>query len=348
MGAARSIWSSIMQSPGRGSQSKFWIAYLKFERDWGDVKHFVRICRMAINSISESSETVFSTIQRLAAEIGLSTNQFHELQSRIRSHQLQLDHRRRVADAGTQEVSTNTSQATVVVDNSAAKSNVSQKPIKADVSGKKRVASVKKETIPTKKSKIDNPSISASSSSSVPIPVPREPVPHDPLREKRTVFVSNLDYSVNEEQLRAIFESCGKLSSVRLVRDYAGRSKGYAYVEFEEEQSVPVALEKDRQPVAGTTDLASDTTESTSETDQPLHFARPMFVSRYDPTGTKTGSGFRFEVGREEPQKLFVRHLDKRVTKEALETLFGQVSAVGDFHVIRIGSLSFCMFPELL
>lgn len=56
---------------------------------------------MAVNSISESFDTVFPLILRLSAEVGVTGEQYHELESRIRSHQRQLEQRRRSsADQG--------------------------------------------------------------------------------------------------------------------------------------------------------------------------------------------------------------------------------------------------------
>lgn len=56
---------------------------------------------------------------------------------------------------------------------------------------------------------------------------------HDSSKDNRTVFVSNLDFSTEETTIRDIFQTCGKIADLRLVKDYKGRSKGYCYVEFE-------------------------------------------------------------------------------------------------------------------
>ncbi|PFH31523.1 hypothetical protein BESB_024890 [Besnoitia besnoiti] len=52
--------------------------------------------------------------------------------------------------------------------------------------------------------------------------------------ESRTVWVSNLDESVSEQDLLFLFKSqCRGLTAVRLVQDFRRRSKGFAYVDFE-------------------------------------------------------------------------------------------------------------------
>ncbi|THD24534.1 Squamous cell carcinoma antigen recognized by T-cells 3 [Fasciola hepatica] len=347
VGAARSVWSLLMQSPGRGSQSKFWLAYLEFERDWGDVKHFLKICRMALNSINEPTDTVYSSILRLSAEIGLPSEQYYELESRIRSRQRQLEQRRRAtsdlaepANSQTQTEGKPTQAPAPTTDG--VKSKNRQKPPAAELPGKKRGLAPSSDSVPAKKTRTESSkpfqtatatvSTTSTATDATP-PVHGERVPHDPARENRTVFVSNLDFSIDESQLRARFEPCGVLTSVRLVRDYAGRSKGFAYVEFDDEKAVPVALALDRQPVFGTESRATTDDVQGPDAEQAPLFFRPMFVSRCDPTRAKTDGAFRYQAGRAEPQKLFVRNLDKHVTKDALQTLFGQHGTVVDVRL---------------
>lgn len=66
------------------------------------------------------------------------------------------------------------------------------------------------------------------------------PAPHD---AKRCVFVGNLDFEAQEEPLWRYFSSCGKIEYVRIVRDAATNfGKGFAYVQFEDINSVEKAL----------------------------------------------------------------------------------------------------------
>ena len=58
-----------------------------------------------------------------------------------------------------------------------------------------------------------------------------------------SIFVGNVDYSTTAEQLNAHFGSCGEVVRVTILSDpYTQQPKGYAYVEFENEQSVVNAL----------------------------------------------------------------------------------------------------------
>lgn len=47
-----------------------------------------------------------------------------------------------------------------------------------------------------------------------------------------TIFVSNLDYTATEDEVRNILQSIGPIISIRMIKDYRGRSKGYCYVQL--------------------------------------------------------------------------------------------------------------------
>jgi RNA-binding protein 39 len=46
------------------------------------------------------------------------------------------------------------------------------------------------------------------------------------------LYVGNIHFNVNEEDLRAVFESFGELEFVQLQRDENGRSRGYGFVQY--------------------------------------------------------------------------------------------------------------------
>ncbi|XP_046907031.1 RNA-binding protein 34 isoform X2 [Hypomesus transpacificus] len=60
---------------------------------------------------------------------------------------------------------------------------------------------------------------------------------------KRSIFVGNLPFEINELPLRQHFDECGTVEGVRLVRDVnSGMGKGFGYVLFESADSVQLAL----------------------------------------------------------------------------------------------------------
>jgi len=48
---------------------------------------------------------------------------------------------------------------------------------------------------------------------------------------ERRLFVKNMPYDVNETELAAVFQDCGKINEIRVPTCY-GRCKGFAYIEF--------------------------------------------------------------------------------------------------------------------
>jgi len=60
-----------------------------------------------------------------------------------------------------------------------------------------------------------------------------------------TLFIGNLHFATNEEELRAYFKSCGVIDNIRVIRDSETHvGKGIAYITFKEKESLKKALEK--------------------------------------------------------------------------------------------------------
>jgi len=66
------------------------------------------------------------------------------------------------------------------------------------------------------------------------------------------IYVGNLSYGLTEEQLSEFFAGCGTISSAIIIKDReTGRSKGFGFVEFEEEDALQSALELNGQDLDG-------------------------------------------------------------------------------------------------
>lgn len=69
---------------------------------------------------------------------------------------------------------------------------------------------------------------------------------------KRSIFIGNLPFDLNELPLRQHFKECGKVEAVRLVRDRtSGMGKGFGYILFEEADSVQLALKLEGSKIQG-------------------------------------------------------------------------------------------------
>ncbi|RLO00107.1 hypothetical protein DYB28_010882, partial [Aphanomyces astaci] len=73
-----------------------------------------------------------------------------------------------------------------------------------------------------------------------------------------SIFVGNLSWNIDEDTLRATFEHCGPIESVRLATDReTGDFRGFGHVDFGTSNSVPAAAEV-ASPVAVAADAAVD------------------------------------------------------------------------------------------
>lgn len=70
-------------------------------------------------------------------------------------------------------------------------------------------------------------------------------VPTCPEEEgEHTVYVSNLDWSVDERRLHDLFSIVPGLLDVRLVKNFLKKSKGYAYIDYASPEQVKMAVDK--------------------------------------------------------------------------------------------------------
>ncbi|CAE7671622.1 unnamed protein product, partial [Symbiodinium pilosum] len=58
-----------------------------------------------------------------------------------------------------------------------------------------------------------------------------------------TVHVKGLAWTLDEETIKTDFEECGELVSCRVPKNEEGNLKGFAFIEFKDEEAVKKALE---------------------------------------------------------------------------------------------------------
>jgi len=57
------------------------------------------------------------------------------------------------------------------------------------------------------------------------------------------IYVGNLSYEVNEEDLKQAFEAFGEVESVKIIKDkYTNRSKGFGFVEMPDNAAAQSAI----------------------------------------------------------------------------------------------------------
>jgi RNA recognition motif-containing protein len=87
----------------------------------------------------------------------------------------------------------------------------------------------------------------------------------------KNIYVGNLSWSTTEEVLRETFEQYGEVLSARIITDRdTGRSRGFGFVEMEDEDEANAAIE-------GLNGQAMD--------------GRPLTVNEARPRAPRTGGG---------------------------------------------------------
>ena len=86
------------------------------------------------------------------------------------------------------------------------------------------------------------------------------------------LYVGNLDYSVKDSQITAMFSEFGTVDSVKLITDkFTGRSKGFAFVEMSNDDEAREAINQLNQKAI------NDRNISVSEAQPPEKRERPPF-----------------------------------------------------------------------
>lgn len=117
------------------------------------------------------------------------------------------------------------------------------------------------------------------------------------------LYVGNLEWSVGEDDLKAVFDPCGTVASVKIPLDrLSGRSRGYGFVEMSTHDEALKAIESlHGTPVKG----------------------REITVALQDPSRKLVKKN----------AKLFVSNLSPLVQEEELRTFFEQIGDVMNINI---------------
>ncbi|XVE91288.1 hypothetical protein DITRI_Ditri20bG0141400 [Diplodiscus trichospermus] len=70
--------------------------------------------------------------------------------------------------------------------------------------------------------------------------------------DKCTAFVSNLNFKTKDEDLQQFFSEVGAVTAIRILYDkFTGKSRGLAYVDFEDDEHLAAAVAKNKQMLLG-------------------------------------------------------------------------------------------------
>ncbi|CAG2170287.1 unnamed protein product [Oppiella nova] len=352
---ARELWNELITSrPDIASQAQTWLSYSRLERLFGDDKHYRKVLMRGLTTSTDWPESVGQILLEYEREEGVSIESFDEAMNKY-ENVMKKANERRVKNAEREAEEKKREKASKKYEKyelkRASKRKAEQTPTGATEAKQKPAPDVDSDGFKV-------PQTSGSSSVSTPKKVrveaseqsttqskPREERDRnvnrrednredkrgeapahgvsykgDGTKDLQTVFVSNLDFKISEKELRDAFEKFGVVDDVRLVRNYKGLSKGYAYVEYSSIESVREALKHDRMPLEG----------------------RPAFISEM---GKRSKFGFSTSV---EKHKIFVKNLAPEVTTEDLKKVFEKYGTLKDVRLVtyRNGHSKGCAYVE--
>ncbi|KAK3927289.1 Squamous cell carcinoma antigen recognized by T-cells 3 [Frankliniella fusca] len=309
MEMARKIWNDILYS-GHKTSAASWLQYIHLEMAYGDSKHLRKLFPRALQAARDWPESIVEEwlqFERVEGTLDSYEEALYKCRTRIK--QVTAEREKAAAEEAESQQAANIKKGE--------KKKERNRSVKGDdKSDEKRPQSLKRaapvehdtksreQSNDQEKSSFKKPKIESIEDLGV-------VTEHDPSKDNRTVFVSNLDYSTTNEQIREVFSSVGTITELRLVRDFKGRSKGFCYIVFSSFNEMNEALKKDRVPIDG----------------------RPIFVSKCDPDKHTRQHSFKYSTALEK-NKLFVKGLPLSSTKEELEELFGKYGKVKDIRLV--------------
>lgn len=146
-------------------------------------------------------------------------------------------------------------------------------------------------------------------------PMREKPVQPPPPQQPNTkndhlkVFVSNLDYTLTEQEIRGAFPEL-TIRNVDLVSGPSGKSRGFCYLELASEDEVKQALTFDRRPIN----------------------ERPTYISSCMREKSQRQKKFNYDEGLEK-KKLFIKGCGNS-TQDELEALFSPFGALKEVRMV--------------
>jgi RNA recognition motif-containing protein len=341
MEKARDIWNKLLSSRSVfSSQVQNWIEFSNFERRFGDDKHYRKALLRGLISCSDWPESIGHLLITFEREEGESIESYEEVMEKYESVIKKITEKRKIAAEKEieerKQMKVQRKQEKYELKRASKRKNEeneSQTEVNkysttyTDSEGFK-VPKMSTSVSYAKKSKLetDTKSSDRSIKESTRVDTSAEYPTHgisykgDGSKDLQTVFVSNLDFKVNEQQIRDAFEKFGKIDDLRLVRNYKGLSKGYCYVEYSSIESVREALKHDRMPLEG----------------------RPVFISEM---GKRPKFNFSNSL---EKHKIFVKNLSPDIKEEELKKIFEKYGSVKEVRIVtyRNGYSKGCAYIE--
>merc|ERR1719486_1415663 len=140
-------------------------------------------------------------------------------------------------------------------------------------------------------------------------------------RKFANVFVKNLDEAVTEEQIRTLFEKFGEITSLALMKNEDGGSKGFAFINFQDMETAKKAVEeKNGHEFKGKVMFvgrAQKKSERMAELKEKFDKIKQERINKYQGVN------------------LYVKNLDESLDDETFQKAFEQYGQVTSCRVMR-------------
>ncbi|XP_038008332.1 squamous cell carcinoma antigen recognized by T-cells 3 isoform X2 [Motacilla alba alba] len=340
MQKARELWDNIM-TKGNAKYANMWLEYYNLERAHGDTQHCRKALHRAVQCTSDYPEhvcEVLLTLERIEGTLedwDAAVQKTENRLARVNEQRAKAAEKEAALAKQEEERAEQRKQARA--------EKKASKKAKKTRTGDKRKADEddegewgQEEELPSKRLRGEGDGVlpeedmevdsglfgrsekpDGSTTPKEKASTSRKDIPkvfHDSSKDKVTVFVSNLSYTMAEPEakLRELFGSCGEVVEIRAVFNNKGTFRGYCYVQFREEEAARQALALDRTAVEG----------------------RPMFVSPcVDKNKNPDFKVFRYSTTLEK-HKLFISGLPFSCTKEELEEVCKAHGNVKDIRLV--------------
>ncbi len=154
-------------------------------------------------------------------------------------------------------------------------------------------------------------------------------------RTYRTVQVYNLNLRAEEHDVFQFFKQAGTVSDIKIIKDRnSGRSKGFAYVEFEERESVIAALSLSGQLVLGQPVAVKMSEAEKNLAWEAAQAAKKQAANMSAVADAMAVGGASNGMARGMPGRLIVSNLPVNVVEAELRQIFDPFGQV-DFLTIQ-------------
>jgi len=129
--------------------------------------------------------------------------------------------------------------------------------------------------------------------------------------QSKSIFLGNLHFGIEEDQVRKHFQACGEIIDIRLIRDsFTGIGKGFGYVNFKNSDSIELGLRLNGSQLEGRDVRVSRSTNKPKQ--KMVQKPKPGFKAAF---GSKPEGGGR-KAG---PPKAGVKNAKKFIKKPKVE-----------------------------